>query len=493
VHLDTEHHVGAIDRRIFGGFLEHLGRAIYEGVYDPGNPLSDERGFRRDVIESLRSLDMPVIRYPGGNFVSTYNWQDGVGPREKRPARPDYAWKSIESNQFGTDEFMAWCATLQAQPMLAVNLGTEGTAKAAQLLEYTNLPGDTYWAAQRIANGRADPYAVKYWCLGNEMDGPWQAGHVPANIYAQRAEQAAVVMRGLDPTIETVVCGSSHHQMPTYMDWDRLVLDYCWDQVDYISAHQYSSNSRQDSAWFLAEGVMVDRIVDDYAALLAYVRAVKRSPKRVYLSFDEWNVWYRERSGDGNWQQAPHLLEEHYNLEDALVCAQYLASFIRHADVVKMACIAQIVNAIAVVCTKSDGLLQQSIYHAFQLFSRHAHGRSLRPAVACPTYHAGDRGEVPTLDVAASYDPATETASVFLINRGLGEEADVTIGIADRKIDSVPAVHLLGGDVHAGNTWHKPNAVVPEHGEARLPGDGTARVRVPAPGLAVVQLRLGRR
>jgi alpha-N-arabinofuranosidase len=491
VHLDTQNQAGPIDRRVFGGFLEHMGRAVYEGIYDPGSVRSDERGFRRDVLEALRPLAMPVMRYPGGNFVSCYDWRDGIGPRESRPRRPDYAWRSIETNQFGVDEFIAWAADLGAQPMLAVNLGTAGTTDAAQLLEYCNLSGGIYWADQRRRNGHAEPYGVKLWCLGNEMDGPWQAGHVPAPVYAQRAQQAALVMKGLDPTIETVLCGSSGRSLDTYMEWDRTALEYCWDHVDYISAHRYSENRRGDSAWFLAEGVEIDRILDDYAALLNYVRAVKKSDKRVYLSFDEWNVWYKAMAMDGAWSQAPHLIEEHYNLEDALVCAQYLTSFLRHADIVKMACLAQIVNVIAPILTRPDGLLIQSIYHPFHLFAQHAQGLSLRPAVSSPTYPAGQRGEAPVLDAAASYDPDAGAATVFLVNRNLAEQLWVTVDVADRRIAHIDGVDVFGGsDVKAANTWEAPDVLVPFRGEAVRCDDGTARVRVPSPGLAVVRMTL---
>jgi alpha-N-arabinofuranosidase len=494
LHLDIEHHAGPIDRRIFGGFLEHLGRAVYEGVYDPGNPLSDERGFRRDVLEILRPLRMPIVRYPGGNFVSCYDWKDGVGPRDKRPARPDYAWGSVESNQFGTDEFMAWCKDLDTEPMMAVNLGTAGMAEAAQLLEYCNMETGTYWADLRAKHGHRDPYGVKLWCLGNEMDGPWQAGHVPADVYALRARQAGAMLRGLDREIELVVCGSSHNKMPTYMEWDRTVLEFCWDHADYISAHRYSSNARGDSAWFLAEGVEIDRTLDDYKGLLNYVRAVKKSNRHVYLSFDEWNVWYRARYGSdahGGWTQAPHLLEEVYNLEDALVCAQYLSSFMRHADVVKVACIAQIANVIAPILTRSDGVLVQSIYHPFALFSRHARGNALIPVVCGPLYGAGERGDVPVLDAAASYDEETRAVSIFLINRDQQHELVVNVDIAGRQIGPVSRVDLLGGgDVKATNSWEAPNLVAPVAGNASTTTDGSLQIRIPAPGLAVVSATL---
>jgi alpha-N-arabinofuranosidase len=486
VHLDTHHHVGPIDRRIFGGFLEHLGRAVYEGVYDPGNPLSDASGFRKDVLEILKPLAMPVMRYPGGNFVSCYDWRDGIGPKENRPTRPDYAWRSRETNQFGTDEFMAWCKLLGTEPMMAVNLGTMGTANAGELIEYCNLPPGTLWADRRKANGHPEPYGVKLWCLGNEMDGIWQAGHVPADEYARRAQQAAVMMKGLDPTIQTIAVGSSARQMNTYMHWDRTVLEYCWEQIDFISAHRYSNNDRQDTAWFLAEGIEIDRVIQDYKGLLAYVRGVKRSNKQIYLSFDEWNVWYKDRNGDGKWAAAPHLLEEVYNLEDALVCAQYLSSFIRHADTVKLGCIAQIVNVIAPVLTRKEGSLIQSIYYPFLLYSQHAKGVALTPAIHTHTYKAGERGDVPAVDVSASYDADSGQITVFLVNRNPAEAATVDVQIADVTIQKILSCDTLGGsDVKTANTWENPTAIKPFPGNAALI-DNTLKIEIPAPGLAVV-------
>ncbi|HVZ34708.1 MAG TPA: alpha-L-arabinofuranosidase C-terminal domain-containing protein, partial [Polyangiaceae bacterium] len=461
------------------------------GVYDPASPLSDERGFRRDVLEALRSLRMPVVRYPGGNFVSAYDWKHGVGPRAERPRRPDYAWQTIETNQFGLNEFMAWCAALATEPFLAVNLGTAGAAEAAELVEYCNLPRGTYWSDRRAAHGRADPYAVRLWGLGNELDGPWQAGHVPAAVYAQRAFQASFLMKQLDPRIQTVAAGSSGRGMPTYLEWDREVLETCWDTVDFISAHRYSDNARKDSAWFLAEGVEIDRVLADYAGLIGYVRGRKRSDKQVYLAFDEWNVWYRARAGEhvqGGWREAPPLLEERYNLEDALVCAQYLAAFLRRADLVKIACLAQVVNVIAPLSTRPDGLLLQTIFHAFALFAEQARGLSLTPLLESPEYHAGARGLVPVLDAAASFDEESGSVAVFLINRDREQPLAVDIGLEDRGVSGPAGVQLLcGGPVAQENTWELPHAVRPRVGSAQ-PNGAFQRVEVPAPGLAVVQL-----
>jgi len=490
--LDTDFHVGDIDPRLFSGFLEHLGRAVYEGAYDPGNPLSDENGFRRDVLDALKPLKMPLMRYPGGNFVSAYDWTDGIGPRESRPVRPDFAWKSIETNQFGTDEFMQWCGALGTAPMMAVNLGTKGATEAAALVEYCNLPAGTYWADKRVANGHKDPYGVKVWCLGNEMDGPWQAGQVPAEEYARRADQAGKIMRGLDPSIELVACGSSGRFMDTYLEYDRTVLEYCWNHISYISAHRYSLNHRDDTDWFLAEGVEIERILDDYAGLLDYVRGRKRSDKRVYISFDEWNVWYRARGEDGGWKQAPHLLEEVYNLEDALVCAQYLTAFLRRADVVKIACIAQVVNVIAPILTRKDGLLFQSIYYPFVETVQRARGRSLRPVLLdAPTYAAGERGEVPVLDAAASYDETDGALSLFLVNRGRADAVTLTVRLGNVAAEAVESVSVLSGDdPKAANSWENPDLLKSRPGEASVSAEtGDLTVTVPALGFVALTAR----
>jgi len=491
VALSLEHHAGPLDRRIFSGFLEHMGRAVYEGIYDPKSKHADADGFRTDVLEALRPMRMPYVRYPGGNFVSSYDWRDGIGPRVQRPVRPDFAWKSHESNQVGTDEFMKYCRKLGTAPMLAVNLGTAGAAEAAALLEYCNLPRGTYWADRRAQNGSAEPYGVKLWCLGNEMDGPWQAGHVPAQVYAQRADQTGKMMKGLDRSIELVACGSSGRFMDTYLQWDREVLEYCWDGIDYISAHRYSQNNRNDSAWYLAEGTEIDRVIEDYAALLGFVRGRKRSNKHVYLSFDEWNVWYRETNGDGSWKHAPHLLEEVYNLEDALVCAQYLNSFVRHADVVKIACLAQIVNVIAPLLTRGDGLLVQSIYYPIVAFARFAFGNSLRAAVDGPLVHSGERGEVPVLDVSACHDAQAGAAAMFFVNRSTTEALTIRVRIAGARCKAVAAAEqLAGADPKLANTWDRPDALRPSAGVAQVDAQGGLEVKIPQLGFVALQATL---
>jgi alpha-N-arabinofuranosidase len=373
--------------------------------------------------------------------------------------------------------------------MMAVNLGTLGPAEAAALVEYCNLNTDTRWAQARRDNGSPEPHAVKMWCLGNEMDGPWQAGHMPAEQYALKARNAARLMRGLDPSIELIAAGSSGRQMETYLEWDRTVLETCWDDIEFISAHRYSSNAANNTPEFLAEGVVIDSILDDYAGLIAYVKGVKQSDHDVHVSFDEWNVWYKERGGvaqDGKWDTSPALLEEVYNLEDALVCAQYMNSFIRRADVVKVACLAQLVNVIAAVLTRTDGMLKQSIYYPFALYSKHATGISLTPAVHGDTYDAGERSEVEFIDASASFDEASGELALFIVNRSVDQDSTVTIDLSDRTITGAGTVQILTGDhPKLANTWEQPENVVPSTGTSQLE-NGVLTIDVPKLGMAVV-------
>lgn len=452
--------IGTVDERVFGGFLEHLGRAVYQGVYDPDSKWADEGGFRTDVMSALRRLSMTTMRYPGGNFASGYHWMDGVGPREARPIVRELAWQSLEPNQFGTDEFMSLCRKMGWTPMLTVNLGTGTPEEARNWVEYCNSPRGTRYADMRAANGHPEPYGVRLWCLGNEMDGPWQLGHVPADQYAIRAQQAAKMMKDVDRSIEFIVCGSCGVTLPTYMEWDRQVLEYVGDYADYISLHRYVGNPDGDTADYLAVTNAIDRQIEEMDAVCRFVQAKRRSAKRAYLCFDEWNVWYKGTATDGAGQFAPHLLEEVYNLEDALVVAGFLNSFIRHADVLKIANLAQIVNVIAPVMTRGDELLIQSIFYPFEMFSRRRKGVSLRPAVSGPSYVSRTYGEVHTVDCSAIYDGPGARLHVFLINRSLTESAPVRVELGSRAIVGLESGEVLTGpDPQAANSFERPDVV----------------------------------
>ena len=490
ITLHSGFQVGAVDERVFGGFMEHMGRCIYEGVYDPGSAHADERGFRTDVMDALRRLRMTAMRYPGGNFASGYHWTDGVGPPKNRPTVRELAWQSVEPNAFGTDEYAALCREMGWTPMLTVHLGTGSPEEARNWVEYCNCPAGTKYADMRARNGSSEPHAVRLWCLGNEMDGAWQLGHVPARDYAVRAQQAAKMMKDADRSIELVACGSCGASMPTYMEWDREVLEHMGDSADYVSLHRYVGNPGGDTHDYLAVTNAIDRQIEEMDAACRFVQARRRSKKRAYLCFDEWNVWYKNHETDGRGKRAPHLIEEVYNLEDALVAAGFLNSFIRHADSVKIANLAQVVNVIAPLLTRGDEVLVQSIFHTFEMFSKRREGVSLSPAVSGPKYEGDTNGEVHYVDASAILGDGILHA--FTVNRSLDEAAPVRVALADKPFASLESAELLTAPhAKAANSFEEPDVVVARaFGEVKLV-KGAAHVELPPLSLAAMSFRLG--
>ncbi len=493
IYLDTNRTISAISPLLFSGFAEHMGRAIYEGIYDPASPHADERGLRKDVMAALKELNFRAMRYPGGNFLSGYRWLDGVGPKDKRPRRRDLAWQSIETNQFGTDEFMEFARLVNTEPMMSVNMGTGTIQEAASLVEYCNAPVGTQYADLRAANGHREPYGVKYWCVGNEMDGPWQIGHLEAEDYGKKAREAAKMMRWHDPAIELVLCGSSNSRMPTYPEWDRVALELAWEQVDYHSIHYYANNHDNDTASYLAYSAEFESFVDTLSGVLRYVKAKRRSKHDVFLSWDEWNVWYKatlQHDVQGAWVQAPHLIEEVYNLEDALVVAQWMNVFLRKSDVLKVACLAQIVNVIAPILTTRDAMLKQSIYYPFLLFSKLASGTALDVAVKAPQYDTKLYGPMPLLDVSASYDEEKDAHAVFIVNRSQTESLPVELIWQDRAPQRVgKAYQVAGSDPKAANSYDNPNQIVAV--EVAAPTLDGKRAMLVVPPLSFTALEMG--
>jgi alpha-L-arabinofuranosidase len=497
VYIDTRRTISPIDRNLFGSFLEHLGRAIYEGIYDPGSKLSDSNGFRKDVIDEIKKINVPIIRYPGGNFVSGYNWLDGVGPKENRPVVLDRAWNSLNSNQFGTDEFMAWCKIVGTLPLMGLNLGTGTPEQAADLVEYCNVEKGTRWSDLRRKHGIAEPYKVEHWCLGNEMDGPWQIGHMSADEYGYKAADAARQMRAVDKSLKLIACGSSGPGMPTYLEWDRQVLEQCYEYVDALSLHRYFDNADTtggDSAHFLAMNLTMDKQIAETLAVCDTVRGHKRSPKRLWLSFDEWNVWYRERRGDavdGHRTNAPHLLEEIYNLEDALLVGGLLNTLIRNSDRVKIGCLAQLINVIAPIMTNSDGMFQQTIFYPYSWALQYARGAALNVLVESSTYEVKGLDQVPHLDVASSYDSSDGSVVAFILNRDLSKSHDVEIVWEDKAPTKIQATSLLtGDDLKAVNSFQSPNRVAPQNFAKPTTANGRTKFEVPARSYTMLQWSL---
>ena len=493
IYADARRTLAPIQRELFGSFLEQLGRAIYEGIYDPQSKLSDNNGYRKDVSEEIRKLGVPIIRYPGGNFVSGYNWLDGIGPKANRPRVLDKAWNTVNSNEFGTDEFLAWCRLADTEPLLAVNLGTGTAEEAAALVEYCNVEKGTRWSDLRRKNGVAGAYKVKNWCLGNEMDGPWQIGHMTATEYGLKAEDAARQMRYVDTSLKLVACGSSGPGMPTYLEWDREVLEQCYDYVDAISLHRYFNNAEDtggDSSKFLAMNLSMERQIDEVAAVCDVVRGHKRSSKRLWLSFDEWNVWYRARTGaavNGEKQTAPHLLEEVYNLEDALLVGGLLNALIRKADRVKLACLAQLVNVIAPIMTNENSLLRQTTYYPYSWALEFARGAALELLVESPAYDVPRLGEVPYVDVAGTLQAESGKMALFLLNRDLTKPRQVEIVWEGSSPRAGEAIVLTGSDLKASNTFEAPARVTPQKGEKPSNTGGRSSLELPPRSYTVVQ------
>ncbi|HHY83713.1 MAG TPA: alpha-N-arabinofuranosidase [Clostridiales bacterium] len=467
--LDVDSKISKVDERIYGSFIEHLGRAVYGGLYEPGHPTADEEGFRGDVIELVKELRVSIVRYPGGNFVSGYRWEDGVGPVEQRRKRLDLAWRTLEPNIFGTNEFVSWCKKANTRPMMAVNLGTRGIQEALDLLEYCNHPGGSYLSDLRISHGVKEPHNIKVWCLGNEMDGPWQIGHKTAQEYGRLAAETGKAMKMFDPTLELVSCGSSSPGMPTFPAWERETLEHTYDVADYISLHQYFNNNDDDTPNFLASTLKLNQFIETVSSVCNYVKAKKRGKKDIYISFDEWNVWFHSTKSDNEkmanepWSIAPPLLEDIYTLEDALVVGSILITFLQHADRVKMACLAQLVNVIAPIFTETGGgICRQTIYYPYLHASVYGRGISLHTIEESPKYDSKDFTDVPYMQTAAVWNEEKEELTIFALNRSLDTALNLSCTLKGFEgYKPFESITLAGPDLKAVNTVREPDNVKP--------------------------------
>jgi len=488
--------VGEIDKRIYGSFIEHLGRAVYGGIYEPGHPEADELGFRKDVIEFVKKLDVPMVRYPGGNFVSGFNWEDSVGPRENRPKRLDLAWSTTETNEVGLHEFADWAKEAGSDIMYAINLGSRGPEEARDVVEYANHPSGSKYSDMRIANGRKEPFDIKLWCLGNEMDGPWQMCHKTAKEYGRVANEAAKMMKWVDPSIELVACGSSSSEMPTFGSWEMEMLDECYENVDYVSLHRYYANPTGDTPGFLARTMDMDDFIKSVVAICDAVKGKKHSKHTINLSFDEWNVWYHSAEQDkeiikqDKWNRALPLLEDVYNFEDALLVGSMLITLLRNADRVKVACLAQLVNVIAPIMTRNGGgVWAQTIFYPFMHASKYGRGIALNTLVSSPTYSCKDYDEVPFIDAVATVSE-DGSVTVFCVNKDMEEDFDLEMDLSsfgELKIDEHIILHH--DDVKAVNTEGNPNNVVSSEGPGGTIENGKASIKIPALSWNVIRFK----
>ena len=466
ISLDKQNVISEIDNRIYGSFIEHLGRAVYGGIYQPGHETADDMGFRKDVLEYVSQLKVPIVRYPGGNFVSGYNWEDGIGPKENRPHKLDLAWQTIETNEVGIDEFQEWAKRAGSEVMMAVNLGTRGADDARNIVEYCNLDIDTYYSQLRRKNGFEKPFGIKLWCLGNEMDGPWQICAKTPMEYARTACEAAKLMKWVDPSIELVACGSAHMFMPTFGEWERTVLRECYDHIDYISLHNYYGNHDDNTPKYLAQAVNMDKFIKIVEGICDEVKAEKGSDKTVNLSFDEWNIWFHSNEQDKETERyvvAPRLLEDIYNFEDALVVGSLLITLINNSDRVKIACLAQLVNVIAPIMTEDNGCWLQTIFYPYMHASVFGRGTALNVNVDCGTYDADELKDVPYV-TAAAVDNGNGELTVFAMNRSLDEDAVVDADLAGFEGYTLQEhIELNCDDFKAVNSLENPDNVVPNN------------------------------
>jgi alpha-N-arabinofuranosidase len=484
---DKNYIIGQIDKRIYGSFIEHLGRAVYGGIYQPNSILSDKNGFRTDTADLVRELSIPVVRYPGGNFVSDYFWEDGIGDKSKRPTRLELAWTVTEDNSFGLDEFVDWAKTVNTEPFIAVNLGTKGIAEAKHIVEYSNHKSGTYYSDLRIKNGHEEPHNIKLWGLGNEMDGEWQIGHKTAHEYGRIATEAAKVMKWVDPSIELVACGSSSFGMSTFGSWETEVLDLCYNHVDYVSLHTYYGNGNDNTPEFLANTVGFSKYIESVTAICDYIQAKRRSKKRINLSFDEWNVWYHSHNEPHErWSKAPDQLSDGYNLEDALLVGGMLISLINHSDRVKIACLAQLVNVIAPIRTSDTSAWRQTIYYPLLHASKYGRGVAMNTIMKSPSYESRSFGEVPYVDAAIVKNE--NELVIFALNKHLSEPVEFTCDLRDFTDAKIDRHIILNGDTTATensadnsalklkNTESDPWTIVPKNGTEAVINSGILTV-----------------
>ena len=449
--------ISEIDPRIYGSFLEHMGRAVYSGIYEPGHTTADAKGFREDVKKLVKELNVPIIRYPGGNFLSGYNWEDGIGGVENRPKRLDLAWKTVETNEVGLHEFINWAKEVSAEVNMAVNLGTRGVGAARNIVEYCNHPSGSYWSDLRRKNGEDAPFKIKTWCLGNEMDGSWQIGSKTADEYGRLAAETAKVMKWVDPEIELVVCGSSGSGMPTFAAWEATVLEHTYEYVDYLSLHSYYGNQKNDLQNYLAMSVGMDRFIKSVTAICDYIKAKKKSDKVMNLSFDEWNIWYHSNEKDSKnepWQQSPPILEDIYNFEDALLLGCLLITLLKNSDRVKIACLAQLVNVIAPIMTEKGGdAWRQATFYPFAQAAHHGHGTVLRHNLDVPEYDCADFKNVPFVESVAIHNAEKNEIIIFAVNRSADESVEFSAelqGFNPAKVSEFS--EICGHDIKQTNT-----------------------------------------
>lgn len=482
--FDKHYVIGEVDPRLMGSFVEHLGRCLYNGLYEPGHPQADAQGFRNDVKALIREAGISGLRYPGGNFVSGYQWQDGVGPKAQRPVKKEMAWSMLETNEVGTNEFAAFTRDTGVELIMACNLGTGTPMAAGELVDYCNTPSGTYWAELRRTHGIEQPHGIHLWCLGNEMDGKWQISALTAEEYARKAREAAKIIKWMDPQAQTIACGSCTNEEGhlTFGEWDRVVLETCYDDIDYISLHRYlnyrqnkllvyaAHEDERDIPWLFAD---LRCYLDTVIAACDFVKGRRKSNKEMAISFDEWGVVTESGAVPGGQQQTYGYAS--FSQLDAVVYGGVLCTFLNYANRIKIACQSLLVNEGGMISTMPGGpAIRQTTFYPFRDVARHAKGVSLRSVSHIDAVETGHHGQHVALEAAATFDADSGRLAVFIANSDLNDDYALTLQLNSFGVLK-PVSHTLlyAEDYRQGNSFAQPEGVLPDTQPLAEPQNGT--------------------
>ena len=499
ITVHPDYRIGEISRRLFGAFLEPIGSMVNGSMYNPKHPAADGQGLRSDFYGALKEAGLPAVRLPGGNFVSGWQWKDSIGPKEQRKTHLDMAWFQYISNDVGHDEYLQWAEKAGAEAVYTVNLGTGTLQDAADCVEYTNFPGGTWWSDLRRKNGHEKPYGVKTWCLGNEMDGPWQIASYERDprSYGILAHETSKAMKWVDPTIETVACVSSSPFLNHYPEWDRQALEECYETVDYISLHHYHSAPPDMPEALLAGYQAFEDYIRTEIALCDYMKTRLRVKKTMMLSFDDFATSFRPRGelhpGRGGRQPAAgfcdfnperkyvfhdpddwstrRLPPSHGEMLHALTTASTLMVLLRHADRIKIGCAT---GGLGDLCrTDREHVWKGASYYPFTQMIRLARGTAMNCHVTCARYdvpgyviddmnqYAGFEG-VDTVQAAAALDEAAGRLTVFALNADLNECQALTLDVRGFEGWTFKGhSELYAQHPEDRNTFERPDVIIP--------------------------------
>nr|WP_321355144.1 alpha-L-arabinofuranosidase C-terminal domain-containing protein [uncultured Draconibacterium sp.] len=445
-----------VSSNIYGQFIEYLRNSITGGIFQEDSPLSDENGFRIDVLQKMKELNTPVLRYPGGTITKIYHWEDGIGPRDERPARRNLIWGGVEDNHFGTDEYIKYCREIGAEPYIVVNMGTGTAEEAANWVEYCNGTGDTYYANLRRKYGTKEPYNVKFWSLGNEEAAREDAGRLSdPEKYADESWYFAKLMKLTDPTIKLFVVAD-----PFKLDWNDPVLSSLSSIVDYVSLHWYVGNSPDDPFAIYKNITRFDEsltklgdYLQQFPAKVENFSQWYRFPPRegaIKISVDEWGIWDNTCGGQCN-------LDCEYTWKSALATASFLNVFHRQAENVTMANWAQSANILGAILANEEGSVEQTVYYPLQYFRKYVGNSLVEVDVQYMPLLAEDQ-TVEALDVSATYNNENDELCVFVVNRS-DEELTVKLSFEDSKNSTATLVEMTAPNENSHNAIGEESVV----------------------------------